>query len=869
MMRGNEIRRRFLTFFERKGHLHVESFPLIPKDDPSLLLIGAGMAPLKPYFTGKVTPPCSRLTTCQKCMRTGDLENVGRTARHHTFFEMLGNFSFGDYFKKEAIHWAWEFLTEELHLEPERLYVTIHPEDEEAYTIWHDEVGVPKDHIYKLEDNFWEIGEGPCGPCSEIFYDQGEAFGTDPENQMGGEGDRFLEIWNLVFSQYNRTADGQYEPLAHKNIDTGAGLERLAAVLQHKKNNFETDLIYPLIEQAAHLAGVHYGDNEATDVSLKVIADHARATTALIGDGVLPSNEGRGYVLRRIIRRAVRKAKMIGIKGPFMAQMVDTVIDLLGDGITDLPSKREFIKVNAATEEERFQRTLDQGSLLLQERLETLTAEKTTTLSGEDVFKLYDTYGFPWELTEEIAAEAGILIDRDGFVAAMEAQRQRARDAREKQDAKVVTPDTTGLKGAGRVYDETVSETEVIMLGRDGKEVDAAEDGTDVVVILRVNPFHAEGGGQLGDVGILTAPGGKVRVTDTKCNPDGTIYLTGEVEEGLIKKGDTVLAQPDTERRHDMARNHTGTHLLQAALQHVLGAHVTQAGSVVMPDRLRFDFTHAQPLTDDQISQVERYVNETIWQGIPTLIEEMPIARAKEMGAMALFGEKYGDVVRVVQVPRVSIELCGGSHVANTGEIGLFRIISESGIGSGIRRIEAVTGRGAYELVKKEAAKLERASVLLKATPATLLDRLGHVLTDKKALEKELDTLHRDQSKQQISKLAESALQIGDLTVVSGQVDATDMNELRQIGDLLKTRPEVDVVLLGAVHEGKVFLLAAASKKAITAGVHAGQVVKAAAQTCGGGGGGRPDMAQAGGKQPKRLKDALVAGIETVRATLF
>lgn len=867
-MRGNEIRRRFLAFFEDKGHLHLESFPLIPKDDPSLLLIGAGMAPLKPYFTGKVTPPCRRVTTCQKCMRTGDLENVGRTARHHTFFEMLGNFSFGDYFKKDAIHWAWEFLTQELHLEPERLYVTIHPDDDEAYAIWHDEVGVPESHIYKLDDNFWEIGEGPCGPCSEIFYDQGEAFGTDPDNQMGGEGDRFLEIWNLVFSQYNRTADGKYEPLEHKNIDTGAGLERLAAVLQHKKNNFETDLIYPLIAQAADLAGVKYGDSEATDVSLKVIADHARATTVLIGDGVLPSNEGRGYVLRRIIRRAVRQAKLLGIQEPVMAQLVDTVIDLLGEGITDLPGKREFIKTNAATEEERFQRTLDQGLLLLQQRLEALAAEGTTVLAGGDVFKLYDTYGFPWELTEEIAAEAGVTIDRDGFARAMDEQRQRARQARDKRDAKVVTPDTTVLAGGGRVYDETVRDTTILMLGRDGKEIDTAEDGTQLIAILAANPFHAEGGGQLGDIGRLVGPAGTMCVTDTKRNPDGTMYLMGEVEEGLLRKGDTVAAEPDTERRRDMARNHTGTHLLQAALQHVVGAHVTQAGSVVMPDRLRFDFTHAQPLTDEQIAQVEAYVNEVIWKGIPTVITEMPIARAKELGAMALFGEKYGEVVRVVQVPEVSIELCGGSHVANTGEIGSFRILSESGIGSGIRRIEAVTGRGAYALMKAEAATLREVAGLLKATPETATERLEHLLADKKELEKEIASLHRNQSKQDIAALVTEATVVGGLRVVCGEVHAADMNELRAIGDMLKTRDDVDAVLIGAIHDGKVSLLATAGTAAVAAGVHAGQVVKAAAAACGGGGGGRPDMAQAGGKDPSRLAEALAAGLAAVKTSV-
>ena len=867
-MKGNEIRERYLRFFEERGHLHLPSFPLIPKDDPSLLLIGAGMAPLKPFFTGKVEPPRHRVVTCQKCMRTGDLENVGRTARHHTFFEMLGNFSFGDYFKQDAIQWAWQFLTEELQLDPERLYVTIHPEDKEAYALWHETVGLPDERIYKLEDNFWEIGEGPCGPCSEIFYDQGESFGTGPENAMGSDGDRFLEIWNLVFTQYNRTKDGQYEPLAKKNIDTGAGLERLAAVLQKKRNNFETDLIFPIIERAAALAGTKYNASAETDVALKVIADHSRAVTALIGDGVLPSNEGRGYILRRILRRAVRQGKLLGINQPFMAELVDLVIDLLGQGLPDLFEKRAYIKKIAASEEARFQKTLDQGSLLLQEKIDAAKEQQKTSLSGEDVFQLYDTYGFPWELTEEIAAEAGLAIDIDGFKTAMKTQRERARQARAKVSAKVATPDTTRLAGAGKTADETATASEILMLGRDGVEIESASDGESVLIILATNPFHAEGGGQLGDIGELQSATGKVEITDTKKNPDGTIYLLGDVTEGTIERGAEVTLAVDTERRHDMARNHTATHLLQAALRHVLGDHVTQAGSVVMPERLRFDFTHPEPLSADELRAVEAEVNERILAGIATEIRELPIEEAKALGAIALFGEKYGNIVRVVEVPDVSIELCGGSHVRNTGEIGSFRILSEGGIGSGVRRIEAVTGHAAYRLAQQETNDLAQAAELLKTRPQELLEKLEKLLAEKKELAQELSSLHQAQAKDQVGDLVKNAVTQDGLRIASGVVEVADVQELRALGDMLKARDDIQALLLGARIGEKVNLVAMADATAVARGIHAGNAVKAAAKVAGGGGGGRPDMAQAGGKDPAKLGEAIEAGVAVMLQAL-
>ncbi|MDY4878683.1 MAG: alanine--tRNA ligase, partial [Dialister sp.] len=669
-MKGNDIRENYLSFFEnKKDHLRLKSFSLIPKDDPSLLLIGAGMAPLKPYFTGKVEPPKHRVTTSQKCIRTGDIENVGRTARHHTFFEMLGNFSFGDYFKKEAISWAWEFLTEVLKLDQSRLYVTIYPDDNEAHDYWHKMIGLPENHIYPLSDNFWEIGEGPCGPDSEIFFDQGEEFGTDPENQMGGDGDRFLEIWNLVFSQYDRQKDGSYLPLAKKNIDTGAGLERLAAVLQKKKNNFETDLFFPIIEEASKLSGVSYGQSAEGDVALKVISDHARAITNMIADGILPSNEGRGYVLRRVLRRAVRFGKLLGIQDAFMGQMIDVVIQMMKPAYPELVDKQAFIKKVAGVEEERFHTTLNAGCDLLSEMLEDTKKKQQTILSGDQVFKLYDTYGFPWELTDEIAKEQGVTIDEKGFEAAMAEQKERARAARAKVSAKVATPDTTKLDAKELTTEDKDGETKLLLLGQDGKEIVSAADGTEVTVVLKNNPFHAEGGGQIGDSGTIVGEEGTIQVEDTKKLPDGIVYVIGTVSEGIIREGETVTVTVDRVRREDIARNHTGTHMLQAALRRVLGDQVNQAGSLVLPDRLRFDFTWPEPLSEKQLAAVEQIVNEEILKATPVDIREMPIEEAKKSGAMALFGEKYGDVVRVVSIPGYSKELCGGSHVKNVGEI--------------------------------------------------------------------------------------------------------------------------------------------------------------------------------------------------------
>ena len=868
-MKGNDIRENYLSFFEnKKDHLRLKSFSLIPKDDPSLLLIGAGMAPLKPYFTGKVEPPKHRVTTSQKCIRTGDIENVGHTARHHTFFEMLGNFSFGDYFKKEAITWAWEFLTEVLMLDKSRLYVTIYPDDKEAYGYWHDLVGIPESHIYPLEDNFWEIGEGPCGPDSEIFYDQGEEFGTDPENQMGGDGDRFLEIWNLVFTQFNQQKDGSRIPLAKKNIDTGAGLERLSAVMQKKKNNFETDLFFPIIEEASSLSGVAYGQAANSDVALKVISDHARAITNMIADGILPSNEGRGYVLRRILRRAVRYGKLLGIQDAFMGRMIDVVINMMKPAYPELVDKQEFIKRVAGVEEDRFHATLNAGTDLLSEMLEDTKKKNSTILSGDQVFKLYDTYGFPWELTDEIAKEQGMTIDEKGFEAAMAEQKERARAARAKVSAKVATPDTTKLKGMKLTTKDTDGVTKLLLLGKDGQEIASAADGTEVTVVLENNPFHAEGGGQIGDTGTIVGEEGTILVEDTKKLPDGIVYVIGTVSEGLIREGETVTVTVDRERREDLARNHTGTHMLQAALRRVLGDQVNQAGSLVLPDRLRFDFTWPEPLSSKQLAEVEQIVNDEIIKATDVDITEMPIEEAKKSGAMALFGEKYGDVVRVVTIPGFSKELCGGSHVKNTGEIGSFRLLSEGGIGSGIRRIEAVTGKASYDFMKKDRALLNEAAQLLKGKPEQLAEKIEKTLAAMKDLQKELDSLKQQQAKDELGNLMKDLQEKKGIPFFGAIVHAGNMDELRKAADVAKSKLAGGAFILGTVSGDKVNLVGMASEEAVKAGVHMGKVVSAAAKACGGGGGGKPAVAQAGGKDVNKLGDAIAAGVAAISGML-
>ena len=861
-MTGNEIRKAYLDFFESKKHLKLHSFSLVPENDPSLLLIGAGMAPLKPYFTGKLVPPSYRVTTSQKCIRTGDIDNVGRTARHHTFFEMLGNFSFGDYFKKEAITWAWEFLTEVLELDTNKLYVTVYPEDEEAYDIWHNIVGLADERIFKLEDNFWEIGEGPCGPDSEIFYDLGPERGCGkPTCNVGCDCDRYLEIWNLVFTQFNKTKDGSYEPLEKKNIDTGAGLERLASVIQQKESNFETDLLFPIMQRVIDVCHGDY-NNKEQKIAVKVIGDHIRAVTMMIGDGILPSNEGRGYVLRRILRRAVRFGRVLGIEEAFLADLVDIVIDMYKEAYPELAERKELIKTVIATEEAQFSATLAQGLELLNAMIE--DADGTGVLAGEKVFKLYDTFGFPVELTEEIVQEHGMTIDHDGFDKAMKAQQERARAARAKVSAKVATPDTTGLDQSALVKDENAVNARVVLIGIDGAAVERAEKDTAITIILDKTPFHAEGGGQIGDTGYITGPSGKAEVTDTKSLANGLTYMIAIVTEGSLAKGDEVGITVDKVRNLDIARNHTATHLLQAALRKVLGTHVNQAGSLVTPERLRFDFTHFSPMTNEELAEVEKEVNRQIMKNVDLEIEEMPVDDAIKKGAMALFGEKYGDIVRVVNVPGFSCELCGGSHVPNTSVIGSFRIVGESGTGTGIRRIEAVTGKAAHERAVADAVLLQEAATLLKSKEEDIPAKIEQLLTALKEAEREVAQLSHKLATSSLDDILAAKEEIHGVSVTAASVTVDSAEGLRDMADMVLDKVG-GIVLLGAVQGDKVSFVCKVDKELTKQGYHAGKIVKAAAAAAGGGGGGRPDMAQAGGKDPQKLEEALKAGKEAVQ----
>lgn len=865
-MTGNEIRTAYLEFFKSKEHLILHSFPLIPENDPSLLLIGAGMAPLKPYFTGKLVPPSYRVTTSQKCIRTDDIDNVGRTARHHTFFEMLGNFSFGNYFKKEAISWAWEFLTKVLELDQSKLSVTIYPDDDEAYDYWHNMIGLPDDHIFKMDDNFWEIGEGPCGPDSEIFYDLGPERGCGkPTCTVGCDCDRYLEIWNLVFTQFNRTKDGEYVPLEKKNIDTGMGLERIASVVQEKESNFETDLIYPIIEKVIAISGGDYSKPDQK-MAMKVIADHIRAVTVMIGDGILPSNEGRGYVLRRILRRAVRYGRVLGINDLFLSSLVDTVITILGAEYPELKQYESLIKRIIDTEEKQFSATLAQGLEMLQDLMNAAGDKKV--LDGQSVFKLYDTFGFPVELTQEIAEENGFEIDLDGFKEAMKEQQDRARAARTKVDAKVVVPDTTKLDQSKLVNDPAAEQAQIVMIGKDGVEVETAGDGEEVTLILDANPFHAEGGGQLGDTGSIRAAGGSAEVSDAKALPNGLVYLIATVKEGAIHSGDTVQLSVDKARNLALARNHTATHLLQAALRTVLGNHVNQAGSLVTPDHLRFDFTHFSPVTAAELEKVEQLVNDEILKNDVVTIEEMPIDAAKEKGAMALFGEKYGDIVRVVSVDGFSCELCGGSHVKSTAIIGSFRILSESGTGTGVRRIEAVTGAAALQKAKEDQAVLRQLATDLKAKNSEITTKVANLMSQLKEAEKELQQLKKEAALSDLDTILASQETIGGVSVVAAETQADSMDSLRDLADTIMDKLGNGVVLLSAAHEDKINFVCKVAKADTKKGLHAGKIIKAAAQVAGGNGGGRPDMAQAGGKEPAKAGEALQAGKQLVQELL-
>lgn len=870
-MKASEIRSKWLAFFESKGHKIEPSASLVPHNDPSLLWINAGMAPLKAYFDGRVIPDNPRITNSQKCIRTNDIENVGKTRRHHTFFEMLGNFSIGDYFKEEAITWAWEFLTskEWIGFDPERLSVTVYTEDEEALNFWHEKIGVPLERIYKLEENFWDIGEGPCGPCTEIFYDRGEKYGdlSDPECWPGGENERFLEVWNLVFSQFNHNKDGSYTPLPNKNIDTGAGLERFASILQDVDSNFDTDLFLPIIERACDIAGVKYKVNEEHDVALKVIADHIRTVAFAVGDGVMPSNEGRGYIIRRLLRRAVRYGKTIGIDRPFLYELTAVVGQVMGVYYPEIVDKREFIERVIRTEEERFHETLSDGLTILSELVEGARQAGNKEISGEDAFRLYDTYGFPFDLTEDFASENGMAVDREGFDAAMEAQRDRARAARQDTGSMKVQGGPLGdfiIKSEFVGYNELVTEAHITAIVSGDALVDIAGEGSQILVILDRTPFYAESGGQIGDRGMINGKGFTLQVKDVTKAPHGQNVHHAVVTSGTVRSGEQVEASVSRAVRDDVIKNHTATHLLHKALKEVLGDHVNQAGSLVEPDRLRFDFSHFGGITAEELTEIERRVNEQIWLGTAVAIASKSLAEAKAMGAMALFGEKYGDVVRVVQVGSYSLELCGGCHVQNTSQIGLFKLLSESGIGSGVRRIEAVTGRHAYSYMEGQLELLNQASTLLKSNNTDVPKRIEALFAQVKELGRDNESLQAKLSRIEAGSLEENAKTVGEVTVLSAKVSAPSMDALRGIADELKLKLPSSVIILGAVQDDKVNLVAAVSPDMVKKGYHAGKIVKEAAAHCGGGGGGRPDMAQAGGKDAAKLDEALKLAEELV-----
>ena len=865
-MKASEIRSKWLEFFESKGHKIEPSASLVPHNDPSLLWINAGMAPLKAYFDGREIPENPRLTNSQKCIRTNDIENVGKTRRHHTFFEMLGNFSIGDYFKEEAITWAWEFLTgkEWIGFDPDRLSVTVYHEDEEAFKLWNEKIGIPAERIYKLDkDNFWDIGEGPCGPCSEIFYDRGDAYGdlSDPEVNPAGENERFLEVWNLVFSQFNHNKDGSYTPLPNKNIDTGAGLERFASILQDVDSNFDTDLFQPIIQKTAQLAGVNYKDNVEQDIALKVIADHVRTVTFAVGDGVLPSNEGRGYIIRRLLRRAVRYGKTLGLDRPFLFGLTETVGEVMGVYYPSVVENREYIAKIIRTEEERFHETLSDGLAILGEISAKAKSDGLSAIAGADAFKLYDTYGFPFDLTEDFASEQGLTVDRDGFDAAMQEQRDRARAARQDSGSMKIQggalSDLT-VKSEFVGYNDSIKESKIAAIVVDGELVEGVGEGKECQVILEATPFYAESGGQVSDTGFLTGGSATAKVHGLFKAPHGQHVHLVTVEAGELKVGDTVRAEVDRAKREDIVKNHTATHLLHKALKEVLGGHVNQAGSLVEGARLRFDFSHFGAITPEELTEIERRVNEQIWRGLDVVIENKAIDEAKAMGAMALFGEKYGNVVRVVQVGDYSLELCGGCHVSNTSQIGVFKLLSESGIGSGVRRIEAVTGRYAYQFTESQIDLLKQAAGLLKSSLNDVPKRIEALHAQVREISRENESL---QSKLSATFAAELTGQVKTTTngvqLLAVSVQAGNMDALRSTADELKSKLPDAILVLGAAMDDKVNFVVSVPQDLVKKGFHAGKLVKEIAAVCGGGGGGRPDMAQAGGKDASKLEDAL------------
>ena len=872
----NELRQMFLDFMESKGHLVMKSFSLVPQGDKSLLLINAGMAPLKPYFTGAEIPPRTRVSTCQKCIRTGDIENIGKTARHGTFFEMLGNFSFGDYFKKEAIAWSWEFLTQVVGLDPDRLYPSVYEDDDEAFELWNKQQGIPAERIFRFgkEDNFWEHGSGPCGPCSEIYYDRGEKYGCGkPGCTVGCDCDRYMEVWNNVFSQFNNDGHGHYTDLIQKNIDTGMGLERLAVAVQDVDSIFDVDTLRALTDHVGEVAHAVYHEDEKKDVSIRIITDHIRSVTFMISDGIMPSNEGRGYVLRRLLRRAARHGRILGIDGLFLSELAKVVIATSKDGYPELEEKKEMILKVISEEENKFNKTIDQGLTILEDFEAAMKEEGKTTLDGADAFKLYDTYGFPLDLTKEILEEKGFDVDEEGFKENMEAQRQAARKARKTTnymgaDVTVyqsIDPSVTS-KFVG--YDKLVSDSKILVLTTEDEIVEALTDGQNGTIITEETPFYGTMGGQQGDIGVIETESGSFTVKDTIHLQGGKIGHVGTMTKGMLTQGETVTLKVDEKNRQLTSKNHSATHVLQKALRMVLGSHVEQAGSYVSKDRLRFDFTHFQAMTKEELAKVEEIVNDQIAAALPVVTKETTIDEAKKMGAMALFGEKYGSTVRVVCMGDFSLELCGGTHVSNTAAINCFKIISESGIAAGVRRIEALTSEGLIHYYEKLSADLAEASAAAKTTPDKLTERIETMQGEIKALQSENEKLKNQMAKDAVGNVMDQVVEINGVKLLAVALKDTGMNELRNLGDQFKEKLGNGVVVIASAADGKVNLMATATDEAIKAGAHAGNLIKGIAALVGGGGGGRPNMAQAGGKNPDGIQAALKKAAEVLKDQL-
>jgi alanyl-tRNA synthetase len=871
----HEIRREYLDFFREKQHLVAPSFSLVPKNDKSLLLIGAGMAPLKRYFTGEATPPSKRMSTCQKCIRTGDIDNVGKTARHATFFEMLGNFSFGDYFKKEAITWAWEFLTERLELDPKDLWVTIYLDDDEAFELWNKMVGIPEEKIIRLgkDDNFWELEVGPSGPCSEIYVDRGEKYGCGREDcKPGCDCDRFLEVWNLVFTQFDKDEQGVYHPLPNPNIDTGMGLERIASIMENADNIFEIGAINDILKRVEKVSNYKYGSNEEKDISVRVIVDHSRAMTFLVSDGVLPGNEGRGYVLRRLIRRAARHGKLLGIEKGFLTEIVDVVINSWSVEYKELKEREAQIKKIISAEEDKFQETIDQGIAILESYIEGMNANGEDVLDGEKAFKLYDTFGFPLDLTKEILTEKNMSVNEEEFNKYMDEQRNRARQAREESDSGWSSSSQNelyqGLNTVFRGYEVTNLVTEVIGIVKDNVRIDKLSSDEEAILIFKETPFYGESGGQIGDTGLIEADNFKAEVIDTKKTKDGLPLHFVKILSGNIEVGDKVVATVDVSRRNSIRRNHSATHILHQALKDVLGEHVNQAGSLVMPNRLRFDFTHFEAISKEQLLRIESLVNQKILDALEVVTIVTSLKNAQEMGAVGLFEDKYKDEVRIIKMGDYSQELCGGTHVNNTSNIGMFKIVSESGVASGVRRIEAITGIGVYEYLLNLESETDELSHILKTNRISLIDKAKSITEELKEKDKEIERLKSKLSSNIAQEILDAKEVVEDINIISYKVNDLDVDALRNLGDELKNKLQSGVIVLASIVNEKISFVSMVTKDLNAKGISAGNIVKEVAKVTGGGGGGRPDMAQAGGKDVSKVDEALSLVSELVQKQL-